>query len=168
MTQLEKNKQPEAPPPRRNRTEIVGRDAGAVGASAFARAGFADPALVLRWADIVGSEVARIARPIRLTENATGGVLTVLSEPAAALFLQHESRALCERINTYLGHNAVAKLRFIQGSLQMPRKLPANPQLPSHAPTNDPARQFQGSERLQGALLSLARVRGTRQRNTSD
>jgi hypothetical protein len=168
MTQSEKNKQPDAPPLRRNRTEIVGRDAGAIGASAFARAGFSDPALVLRWAGIVGSEVARIARPIRLTENATGGVLTLLSEPGAALFLQHESRALCERINTYLGHKAVAKLRFVQGSLRMPRKLPANPQLPAHAVPNDPAHQFQGSERLQDALLLLARARHARMFNTSD
>jgi hypothetical protein len=168
MTQSGKNQQPDTPPQRRNRTDIVGRDAGHLATAAFTRAGFADPTLVLRWSDIVGAEVARIARPIRLTEGAAGGVLTILSEPAAALFLQHESRTLCERINTYLGRETVAKLKFLQGNVRAARILPSNPQLPNHAAANDPARRFQGSEGLQSALLALARARQARARNPSD
>jgi hypothetical protein len=168
MTQSDKNKQADAPPQRRNRTDVVGRDASQLAIAAFARAGFADPTLVLRWSDIVGVEVARIARPIRLTQGAGGGVLTILSEPGAALFLQHESRALCERINTYLGHKTISKLRFVQGAVRSRQILPANPQLPSRTAADDPARRFQGSEGLQSALLALARARHARARNTSD
>jgi hypothetical protein len=169
MAQSDKNQQPDVPPQRRNRAEIVGHNAVHAAAGAFSRAGFSEPTLVMRWPDIVGMEVARIARPIRLTQGATGGVLTILSEPAAALFLQHESRALCERINTYLGRKTVAKLRFIQGSVRtLSRILPANPQLPRDAGIDDPARRFQGSESLQNALLSLARARHARSRSTSD
>jgi hypothetical protein len=158
MTQTDRNQQPDTP--RRNRADSVGANADPLGAAAFVRAGFADPTLVLRWPDIVGREVARVARPIRLTQDASGGVLTVLSEPAAALFLQHESRMLCERINTYLGRETVAKFRFVQGRVRTTDVPRANPQLPAQATPDDPARRFQGSERLQRALISLARARG--------
>lgn len=168
MTQSRNDQQADTPPARHNRTEIVGHDATRVASSAFARAGFADPTLVLRWPDIVGTEVARIARPIRLTESASGGALTILSEPAAALFLQHESRTLCERINSFLGRKAVTKLRFVQGSVQQPHNSSSHPQLPTHAAPSDPARQFQGSEGLHSALISLARARHVRWNNTSD
>lgn len=168
MAQSNRNQQADEPPLRHNRTEIVGHDATRVASSAFARVGFADPALVLRWPDIVGAEVARVARPIRLTEGAGGGVLTVLSEPGAALFLQHESRALCERINTFLGRKAVSKLRFVQGTVRQSRNLTSNPQLPSDAAPSDPARKFQGSDGLHAALMSLARARHIRWRSNAD
>lgn len=157
MTQTDRNQQSDVP--RRNRADSIGANADPLGAAVFARAGFADPTLVLRWPDIVGREVARVARPIRLTRGASGGVLTVLSEPAAALFLQHESRMLCERINTYLGQETVARLRFVQGHVRIADVPRANPQLPARAAPDDPARRFQGSERLQRALVSLARAR---------
>ena len=76
--------------------------------TAFVRAGFVDPTLVLRWEEIAGSETAALAQPIKLSEGPSGGVLTLKAEPGAALFLQHESRSLCERINAYLGRPAVA------------------------------------------------------------
>src|SRR5689334_24352128 len=121
MTHSSREKQPEEPPKRRARAEAVGRDASIAARAAFVRAGFLDPTLVLRWTEIAGAETARIARPLRLSEGASGGVLTLRAEPAAAsggvltlraepaaaLFLQHESRALCERINGYLGRAAV-------------------------------------------------------------
>ncbi|HXM00234.1 MAG TPA: DciA family protein [Rhizomicrobium sp.] len=156
-----KDKQPEPPPPRRNRTEPVAREAGSAAASAFARAGFGDPTLVLRWDEIVGPEVARIARPLRLSESASGGVLTLKAEPAASLFLQHETRALCDRINAYLGRPAVSRLRFVQGPLAARDVRAASPAPPAAAAASDPARRFRGTEGLQTALLELARVRKT-------
>src|ERR1700722_13192810 len=93
----------DAPPQRRNRAQAIGDDAKAVGRQAFVRAGFADSTLILHWAEIVGPEVARMARPLKFVENAAGGVLTLKAEPAASVFLQHETRTLCARINAYLG-----------------------------------------------------------------
>jgi hypothetical protein len=155
--QSEKTFPPE--PPRRNRTEAVERGLGAVAATAFERAGFRDPTLIVRWAEIVGPEVARYARPIKLSEGPSGGVLTLKSEPGASVFLQHESRTLCERINTYLGRAAIARLRFVQGEIAV-RPAPAPlPPVPAEAPAADPARGFQGPERLKEALINLARAR---------
>jgi len=130
-----------------------------LGAAAFQRAGFRDPALVLHWAEIVGPEVARFAQPMKLSDGPSGGVLTLKAEPAAAVFLQHETRSLCERINAYLGRAAVVRLRFVNGPIEarpMP-KLP--PGLSPEPPGSDPARGFSGPDRLKAALLHLARAR---------
>lgn len=153
------------PPPRRNRPEPVARNAAALGGDVFARAGFRDPTLVLHWAEIAGTEVARIAQPVRLSDGPSGGVLTLKAEPGASLFLQHESRALCDRINGYLGRNAVAKLRFIQAPLaQRPARRRPPPKLAAEPPPEDPARAFRGPEPVREALIKLARRRAATRR----
>jgi hypothetical protein len=155
----DKDKQPDAPPPRRNRSEAVMHGAGFVGSAALARAGFRDPTLVLRWDDIAGPELARIARPLKWSEGASGGTLTLKAEPGAALFLQHETRALCERINTYLGRAAVSKLRFVQGALPPKTIHRPAPKRPVTLPSNDPALSYKGRDSLKDALVNLARAR---------
>ncbi|HEX4078949.1 MAG TPA: DUF721 domain-containing protein [Rhizomicrobium sp.] len=146
------------PPPRRARAAAIGIDAVQLGRTAFERAGFAEASLVLRWREIVGPDIARIARPLRLSSGVSGGVLTLKAEPAAALFLQHESRALCARINAYLGRAVVQRLRFVPGELapepaQSVRFCPQDPE------SKDPARRFAGPDPLREALLCLARAR---------
>ena len=159
MAQPTKPSNPEEPPKRRNWAGAVSRETGFVGAQAFTRAGFADPTLVLRWEEIAGPETARLARPIKLTEGPSGGVLTLKAEPGAALFLQHETRTLTERINAYLGRPAIAKLRFIQGPLASRPKTAKRPPAPASAPPHDPANRFRGPDAVREALLALARQR---------
>jgi hypothetical protein len=158
MAQTPNDKQ-DAPPQRRNRADSVSRDAGIAARTAFARAGFADPTLVLRWTEIAGAETARLARPLKLSETAAGGTLTLKAEPAAALFLQHESRALCARINGYLGRTAVTRLRFVQGPLAASPPPPPGRAAPAEPAATDPARRWTGPPRLGEAVLSLARSR---------
>lgn len=160
MTRSETRKQ-ETVAERRNRTEAVGRS-GALGSAAFARAGFSDPTLVLRWVEIVGPDIARFAEPLKLADGPSGGTLTLRAEPAAAVFMQHQTRALCDRINAFLGRPAIAKLRFVNGAVTAPPESRRPPKLPAEAPHGDPARDFAGSDRLKAALLDLARARQTR------
>ncbi|HEY4943864.1 MAG TPA: DciA family protein [Rhizomicrobium sp.] len=157
MAQTLDDKQPE--PQRRGRVGEISADATLAARAAFARAGFADPTLVLRWREIAGAETARLARPLKLSESAGGGVLTLKAEPAAALFLQHESRALCARINAYLGRVAVVRLRFVQGPLATPQPPPPQRPKPVEPPPADPARRWRGPPKLGQALLNLARQR---------
>jgi hypothetical protein len=163
MAQTRKDKQPDdAPPPRRGRAASLGPDAERVARTALHRAGFADPTLVLHWEEIAGPETARLAQPVKLGESASGGVLTLRAEPGAALFLQHESRALCERINTYLGRAAVARLRFVQGAV-VRRVEPTAPKVNREpVAAADPVRKYQGPEGLRAALLRLAEIRRSR------
>jgi len=159
MTQESKVKQPEEPPPRRNWPDAVGRDAKGIGRNIFTRAGFREPALVLRWSEIAGPEVARLAQPIRLSDSPGGGVLTLKAEPGAAVFLQHESRALCERINAFLGYPAVVKLRFVQGPLAQKRVRSTRSRQPGNISPTDPVLRCRTPETLHAALLRLAQVR---------
>jgi hypothetical protein len=148
-----------APPPRRNRAGAIGNDAQKLARAGFERAGFLESGLVLRWKEIVGPEVARIARPLRFAEGATGGVLTLKADPAAAVFLQHESRTLCGRINAYLGRDTVQRLRFVAGEITTETKSGRPPRSPAEPGSGDPVRQFSGSDSLKSALLALARAR---------
>jgi hypothetical protein len=159
MAQSRKTNEPELPFARRNWAAPIAQDSRAAAQTALVRAGFADPAILLHWDEIAGADTARLARPIRLTEGPSGGVLTLKSEPGAALFLHHESRALTERINAYLGRPAVARLRFVQGpiakrQIQPPRHLRLAP-----VPVGDPAQAFKGPESVRAALLKLAQAR---------
>ena len=140
---------------RRGRVAAIGSDAGRTAEAAFVRAGFADPALVLHWETIAGPELARIARPVKLKD----GTLTLLAEPAAALFLGHESRTLISRVNQWAGRAAVARIKFIQGRLEHRPPPPPQPK-PAAAPEpSDPALGFEGPDALKSALQSLARWR---------
>lgn len=146
-------------PARHRRAVPVATDASAVGAAAFARAGFSDASLILRWRDIAGPEVARLAQPVKLANGPSGGTLTLRAVPGAALFLSHEKRALCERINAFLGRPAVSQIRFSQGApmglpAPRPRQKPPGPLWPS-----DPSCCYQGPEGLARALQALARRR---------
>jgi hypothetical protein len=154
--QIEEKKQAEEAP-RRNWAASVGRDAGTLAHAAFIRAGFNDPTLVLRWVEIAGPDVARIARPVRF--SARDGLLTLLAEPGAALFLGYESRALAARINAYLGRDVVQKVKFVQGRLSQ-APLPPTPRRPVKAlNSSDPANGYRGPADLKAALQSLARWR---------
>ena len=102
---------------RRGWARAASEDAIPLTASAFARAGFSDSSLVLRWAEIVGADVARVARPVKLQSDREGAVLTLKCEPGAAVLLQHETRRLLQRLNAYLGANRVARLKLVSGEL---------------------------------------------------
>jgi hypothetical protein len=156
-------KKPDDPPVRRGRAASVARDASSVGGAAFARAGFSDPSLVLHWKEIAGPEIARIARPLKFNEGVSGGVLTLLAEPGAALFLGHDSRALTQRINAYLGRNAVVRVKFVQGALAPMPALPQPPKPSAALKSDDPVHKYQGAEGLKTALQSLARWRALRE-----
>lgn len=159
MAQSPKDKQPEAPPARRGRPAALGQDAERAAQAALGRAGFSDPTLLLRWDEIAGPETARLARPLRLSEGPNGGVLTLRAEPGAAIFLQHESRTLCERINTFLGRQAVARLKFVPGPVMARPRPPIRTLSKAAVPPADPAQKYVGPEGLRDALMKLAQIR---------
>lgn len=161
MDRPQKQQKTRSPPDilkRRNHTTAVGLDAAQLGRTAFERAGFTDPTLVLRWSEIVGPDLARFTQPLRLTGGSSGGVLTLKADPAASVFLQHESRALCSRINAFLGMSAVQRLRFVPGNAMPKLRTPQEATTRDLAP-EDPARRFAGREKLRAALLALANAR---------
>ena len=143
--------------PRRGRARPLADDALSQASGALGHAGFSDPALVLRWDEIAGPEVARVASPLKLQEGPDGAILTLMSEAGAAVFLQHETRALIERLNAYLGTKRISRIRFVSAHLaQQPEPQP-HPRLKS-----DGNKLASG---LSGALQQLAGLRAKRTPN---
>ena len=135
-------------------------DAHGLTEAAVRRAGFPDPALVFRWADIAGPDTARVARPVRCRAGAGGLVLTIRCEPAASVFLQHETRALLERVNAFLGARAVARIQVVTGALSAEPALPPRPKLRTFPPENGQLRPLENAlKRLDFLRGSVARKR---------
>lgn len=91
----------------------------------FAKRGFSQTEILSRWPTIVGPMLAQHSCPERLTferEKAAGANLLVRVEGAFGLELQHLAPQVIERINTYFGYRAVARLSILQGPI--PRQSP--------------------------------------------
>jgi len=112
----------------------VGSYLGKITRPALGKRGLSEAEVVLRWPEIVGPQLARQCLPEKLSyrRGATGGgILQVRVEPAAATVVQHLEPQILERVNTYYGYRAVARLQLRQQPLpkaatarrQPPRRL---------------------------------------------
>ncbi len=93
-------------------------------ADAFERQGFTSREIVTQWDDIVGPEIAALAEPIRMQwvrsrgrDESPPATLVLRVEGPAALEIQHMSGVIIERLNRYLGWQAVGRLALRQGPL---------------------------------------------------
>jgi hypothetical protein len=95
---------------------------------AFGRQGFAEPGVLLRWHEIVGDTLARFTLPERLSfpyGERSQGTLHLKVDGQFALEVQHLEPMIVERINTFFGYGAVAKIAILQAPIPddaMPRK----------------------------------------------
>jgi hypothetical protein len=101
------------------------------------RRGFAGNRVIAEWPAIVGQHLAARSLPERIVyppRQRAGGTLHVrVGSGASAIEFQHHEPLIVERINTYIGYGAVARLRLVH------RPLPAPPPTrPSPRPL-DPA-----------------------------
>jgi hypothetical protein len=105
-------------------------------ADAFGKQGFASSELVTRWADIVGPEVAAHAEPLKIQWRRTApdeppepATLVLRVEGPIALEIQHESGAIIERVNRFLGWHAIGRLALRQAPLNRkpPKRVPRGP-----------------------------------------
>ena len=127
MSQSAKSSPSQGPRPRHGWARAAGETALGEAGTAFARAGFTDAGLVIRWAEIAGPNIARIARPAKWQEGPEGATLTLKCEAGATVLLQHQTRELIERLNAYLGHGRVARLKFLPGRLASLPEPPPHP-----------------------------------------
>jgi hypothetical protein len=84
-----------------------------------AKRGFATSELISAWPDIIGNRFAASTRPERITwpprDPDAPGVLVLKVEGPVAILLQHELQQLVERINVFMGYQAIDRIRLIQG-----------------------------------------------------
>lgn len=82
-----------------------------------AKRGFAAADLIASWDDIVGERYAAFTEPEKIAwpRGRDGkGVLTVRVDGARAIYLQHEVPQFLDRINRFLGHDAIGDIRILQ------------------------------------------------------
>lgn len=105
---------------------------------AFKARGFFAGAVLTRWAEVVGAELARMSAPERLhfpKGAAANATLTLRVAPGYAPDIQHLEPLIIERINTFYGFHAVGRLKLMQGPLPV---RPAAP-VPSDQPLDSAA-----------------------------
>ena len=106
---------------RRNHAETLGTTVSRLTKPIFGKRGLADGTVAKEWSQIVGPMIAKHSRPDRITytnrERHSGLLHLRVDHSAMATELQHLEPQLLERINSYFGFKAVAKMRFIHGPL---------------------------------------------------
>lgn len=77
-------------------------------------------ALIARWREVVGPEIARRTEPVKLVKGRNGAPSSLeirVAGPSAAI-IQHQAQDILARVNLFLGADAVQKLRIVQGPLR--------------------------------------------------
>ena len=83
--------------------------------SASESRGFAVSRLLTHWAEVVGPDIARISRPVKVSYGrGFGATLTVLTTGAEAPMLHMQKEVIRERVNACYGYKAIHKLRITQ------------------------------------------------------
>lgn len=87
---------------------------------------FIDPSLAESWPALAGERIAALSRPGRITGQGRDKTLEIhVRDGAAAAEVQMEADALIQRLNSYLGPRAVARLKVRQsGREETPAKPP--------------------------------------------
>lgn len=86
-----------------------------------AASGFAEHRLLCQWSQVVGPEVARHARPVRLT---SGVLRLAVADGGWAMRLTAQSPQLMESINSFCGFGVVKSVRFEQAYFKTASPLP--------------------------------------------
>lgn len=78
--------------------------------------GFAVARLLTHWADVVGEDLARVTRPVKVSygREGMGATLVLLVASAHAPLVQMQERRIRDRVNAVYGYAAVARIHMTQ------------------------------------------------------
>jgi hypothetical protein len=100
---------------RRRGFESAGRLLSQTLKSPAEKRGFGDARLLTHWPDIVGADLAAIARPVKITYGkGFGGTLVLLTTGAQAPLVEMQKNRIIDRVNATYGYRAVARLHITQ------------------------------------------------------
>jgi hypothetical protein len=112
--------------------DLVGRCV----ADAFKRQGFTSCEIVTHWDDIVGPQIAAVAEPIRMQwirsrdrDESAPATLVLRVEGPAAIEIQHLAGVIVERVNRYVGWQAVGAIGLRQAPLMRRSRKPQRPKI---------------------------------------
>ena len=85
--------------------------------------GFAEPEVLLRWAEVVGERLSGLCAPVKVTYprgQGLGATLVVRAPGARAPEVEHLGPQIAERVNQFYGYRAVARIKVVQTSAPAP------------------------------------------------
>ena len=144
----------------------MGDLAAAALAPVTGRRGLAAGELLARWQAVVGTDIAAMCTPERISwprgkvdGQTQPGVLVLRAARAHAIDVQHLSATIVERVNGYFGYKAVASIRLRQKAPPRPAsERPASTPLDSAAEAAlDQALSAIADDGLRAALQRLGR-----------
>lgn len=80
--------------------------------------GFAVARLVTHWPEVVGEDLARCTRPVKVGygRDGMGAALTVLVQGAMAPLVEMQKDRIRDRVNAVYGYNAISRILLTQTS----------------------------------------------------
>jgi hypothetical protein len=153
------------PPEPKPLADLIG---GSIGV-AFRRQGFASTEIVTHWDEIVGSEIAAIAEPVRMRwtrgrsgEESAAATLVLRVEGPVALEIQHLADVIIARVNCHMGWCAVGAIALQQAPLMRRRSKPQRPAIDEELAQSIAAQTGIADDRLRSAIGRLgAAIKGT-------
>ncbi|PPR79271.1 MAG: hypothetical protein CFH01_00531 [Alphaproteobacteria bacterium MarineAlpha2_Bin1] len=118
--------------------------------------------IAVKWQLIVGQTIWMKTIPVRITykkfsDKNIPGNLIIKSDPAFALELQHIQDKLIEKINSFLGYNAIGSITLLQAPI--PKKTSQKNYFRPKNPDNYEKILIKKTEHLKSEDLSLALAR---------
>ncbi|MAL78604.1 MAG: hypothetical protein CMN55_05750 [Sneathiella sp.] len=108
---------------------LVGKSSRA----ALVRRGFAEADILNQWGSIVGPNLAEVSSPEKLgytRQSNREATLRIRVAPGWAPEFQHFEPLIIERVNSFFGYKAVARLQLIQAPVKKntpPKRIPPTP-----------------------------------------
>jgi hypothetical protein len=103
---------------RRGSLRAIAAEVPRIAATALGKRGFGEAQLVTQWDAVMGAELAAKLAPDRLSFSRgerSEGTLRLRVASAFAVEAQHLEPVIIERINSFFGYRAVARIILIQG-----------------------------------------------------
>jgi len=74
-------------------------------------------AISQNWESLAGKRFAKISRPVKIHGSKEGRTLVIKAPGAAGALIMAASNQILDRLNTFLGHGHISRLRVIQGAM---------------------------------------------------
>lgn len=116
---FDKTAQPKQAVPRRRGSKGFSAMSGLIEGQirrAGEKRGFAVMRLLTHWAEIVGADTAKMARPVDVgySRDGFGATLTVLCSGSTAPLVQQMAPQIREKVNACYGYSAISRVRITQ------------------------------------------------------
>ena len=78
--------------------------------------GFINSDILAHWDEIAGEQLARVISPVKLSfgigERVNGTLYVRIKNASMSAVAQYQFPTIIDRVNTYFGYNAVAKVKL--------------------------------------------------------